>query len=91
MGSGKSRRARIKKIEASRYPEELIWVLPPYEELTGEALAAHRLAVLRVAKNPRGILLCRDPGQLRALLGPDDYATIPAHPTITIRRSYGLL
>lgn len=66
---------------------------PPFEKLTPEELERHRQAMLRVARNPRGVLICFTgegaPDPLLALLGPDDYATIHRHAGVTIERSYG--
>lgn len=89
---------RLARIELGRHAEELIVVNPRSfedEPLTAEALELHRLEVLRIARNPRGILITfMDEGDsgdpLRELLGDKDYATIQRHATTTIKRSYGL-
>ena len=89
--------ARLKRLELSRYTEEMIVVNPKsfYGELMPpEERERHRLEVLPVARNPLGILICfmnegeaSDP--LRELLGAD-FASIAPHRTIPIKRSYGM-
>ena len=89
---------RLKRLELSRFDEEMIVVNPKSfdgEPMPPEERERHRLAVLRVARNPLGILVCfmnegeaSDP--LRELLGEADYATIAPHRTIPIKRSYGM-
>ena len=65
------------------------------EPMTPEEHERHRLDVLRVARNPAGVLIefgedgDDDTDPLLELLGEADYATLPRRFTKTIERAYG--
>lgn len=87
-------RLTMGRMLAGAVPETIL-VNPPYEQLSGPELEAHRAAVRRVAANPRGYLIIfrgddgADP--LAELLGPDDpVVTRQRGPGIRIERSYGM-
>jgi hypothetical protein len=99
MSNLKRRLERIELNHAMRGWQVEMTIVNPRSfdgEMSPDERERHRLEVLRVARNPRGVLVTfvsegeQDRKHLLELLGPADYSTIARHASTTIERNYGV-